>query len=216
MKKLLHIISSPRKTASESGKIADAFINQYRLSNPDAEIDELNLWTENIPIFDGDKAAAKMTFFGSGKLEGKIKSSWDEVVRVTNRFTSADEYLITVPMWNGGIPWTLKHYIDTITQPGLAFGFGADGYFPLLKDKKACVIYTSGVYSPSLPAAFGEDYQSNYMNWWLGFIGITDVYSIEFFSNALDQNLSAAQAAVAEKAKRVARTRFEKPELQNG
>jgi len=216
MKKLLHIISSPRKSASESGKIADAFIRQYRISNPDAIVDELNLWTENIPTFDGNKAAAKMTFFGTGKLEGKIKTAWDEVVDVTNRFISADEYLITVPMWNGGIPWSLKHYIDTITQPGLTFGFGADGYFPLLKNKKACIIYTSGVYSPLLPATFGEDYQSSYMTWWLGFIGVADVYSIEFLSNALNQNLSAAQAAVTEKAIRIAKTRFTNPVLHIG
>jgi FMN-dependent NADH-azoreductase len=24
-------------------------------------------------------------------------------------------------MWNSNIPWVLKHYIDTITQPGLTF-----------------------------------------------------------------------------------------------
>src|SRR5882757_6371841 len=114
MKKLLYIVGSPRESASESSNIANAFIKQYKETNPDAVVDELNLWKENIPAFDGNKAAAKMTFAGYGVLEGELKTAWDEIVEITNRFTSADDYLIAVPMWNGGIPWTLKQYIDTI------------------------------------------------------------------------------------------------------
>lgn len=62
-------------------------------------------------------------FFSEGTLEGARKTAWDENVVITNRFTSADDYLFTVPMWNGGIPYRLKLYIDIITQPGLLFGF---------------------------------------------------------------------------------------------
>lgn len=186
MKKLLHIISSPRGEKSKSGAIAQEFLKQYKLSNPDAVIDELNLWDGSIPPFDGNKAAAKMTFFGDGTLNEELQSSWDKVVEVTERFSSADEYLITVPMWNGGIPWVLKHYIDTVSQPGLTFGFGADGYFPLLKDKKACVVFTSGVFSPGVPASLGLDFQVSYINWWLGLVGITDIHSITFLGNLVN------------------------------
>lgn len=205
MKKILHIISSPRGENSESEKIAKAFLDEYKALNPNAEIDTLNLWTDNVPSFDGNKAAAKMTFFGTGTLEGEIKTAWDEVVEVTNRFTSADEYLFTVPMWNGGIPWVLKHYIDTITQPGLTFGFGADGYFPLLKDKKACVVLTSGVYSPALPKPFGLDFQSSYMNWWLEFIGVSEIHYITLLSNVLSQNQAKDKEVANEKAKEIAK-----------
>ncbi|BAP30962.1 FMN-dependent NADH-azoreductase [Chryseobacterium sp. StRB126] len=186
MKRLLYIISSPRKEKSKSGAIAHEFLQSYKLSNPDTVIDKLNLWDLSIPTFDGDKAAAKMTFFGEGTLHEELKSSWDKVVEVTERFSSADEYLITVPMWNGGIPWILKHYIDTISQPGLTFGFGAEGYFPLLKDKKACVIYTSGVYGAGVPIELGLDFQSTYLNWWLELVGITEVHSVKFLGNLVN------------------------------
>ncbi|NOS57072.1 MAG: FMN-dependent NADH-azoreductase [Cyclobacteriaceae bacterium] len=208
MKKLLHIIGSPRKEASESEKIAAAFIEQYKKSNKDAQIDVLNLWTEKMPLFDGNKAAAKMTFFGTGTLEGDIKSAWDEVVSVTNRFTSADEYLITVPMWNGGISWTLKNYIDTITQPGLTFGFGAEGYFPLLKNKKACVIYTSGVYSPALPKPFGLDFQAAYMDWWLEFIGVAEIHAIKLLSNVLTKDIAKDRHDANKQAIEIAKSHF--------
>lgn len=207
MKKLLYIVGSPREFASESSNIANAFLKQYKETNPDAIIDKLNLWKDKIPAFDGNKAAAKMTFLGEGVLEGELKTAWDEVVEITDRFKSADEYLITVPMWNGGIPWALKQYIDTVTQADLTFGFGPDGYFPLLKDKKACLIYTSAVYGPGLPVSFGLDYQVSYMNWWLELIGVTTVHNVTLLSTAVrqssleqDRNLALEQAsAIARK-----------------
>lgn len=208
MKKLLHIISSPRKEKSRSGAIAQEFLKQYKLSNPDAIIDELNLWQETIPTFDGDKAAAKMTFFGDGVLDEKLQSSWDKVIEVTQRFSSADEYLITVPMWNGGIPWVLKHYIDTISQPGLTFGFGADGYFPLLKDKKACVIYTSGVYSPDVPVTLGLDFQASYINWWLGMVGIVDIHPVTFLGNLVNPDAEKEASKALESAAAIAKDFF--------
>lgn len=139
-------------------------------------------------------------------LEGKLKTAWDEVIEVTNRFKSADDYLFSVPMWNGGGPWALKQYIDTITQPGLTFGFGPDGYFPLLKDKKACVVYSSAVYGPEMPKSFGLDFQDSYMNWWLELIGVNTVHSVTLLANVLrqsslehDRNLAMEQASAIAK-----------------
>jgi len=89
-----------------------------------------------------------MSFFGVGQLEGAKQTAWDRIVEVTERFKAADYYVLGVPMWNGGIPYRLKLYIDIITQPGLLFGFDpAKGYFGLLKDKKATVIYVPQAYS---------------------------------------------------------------------
>ena len=147
--KLLFVKGSPRGASSHSTKIAEASLAAYRSKNPSAVIDEIDLWQAPLPEFDGDRAAAKMTFFGEGTLEGVRKTAWDEIVAITSRFSSADDYLFTVPMWNGGIPYRLKLYIDILTQPGLLFGFDpVAGYSGLLKGKRATVIYTSGVYAP--------------------------------------------------------------------
>jgi FMN-dependent NADH-azoreductase len=96
-------------------------------------------------------------------------------------FKEADEYLFTVPMWNAGVPWVLKHLIDTITQPGLVLGFDpAQGYIPLLQGKRAVVVYTSGVYSLGAPIQFGTDFHAEFFNDWLRFIGVEDVSKIRF------------------------------------
>ena len=179
--KLLFIKGSPRGVSSQSTKIVEAALAAYRSKNPGAKIDELDLWQTPLPEFDGDRAAAKMSFFGEGTLEGTRKTAWDEIVTITNRFTSADDYLFTVPMWNGGIPYRLKLYIDIITQPGLLFGFDpVAGYSGLLKGKRATAIYTSGVYAPGVPKAFGTDHHSTYFDDWLRFIGISDITTVRF------------------------------------
>ena len=207
MTKLLYVQGSPRNSNSHSNKVAEAFLAARRSARPGLVIDTLDLWREPLPEFDGDSAAAKMTFFGEGALEGTRKTAWDEIAAITGRFTSADEYLFTVPMWNGGIPYRLKLYIDIMTQPGLLFGFDpAKGYSGLLKGKLATVIYTSGVYAPGVPPAFGIDHHSTYFDDWLRFIGITDITAIRFQPTLLtadyDGGLKAALNAAIEAAKK--------------
>jgi FMN-dependent NADH-azoreductase len=83
-------------------------------------------------------------------------------------------------MWNGGIPYRLKHYIDIIHQPGLMFGLDpANGCFGLLHNKKATLVLTSGAFSQAMPSpAFGVDHQSTYMRTWLNQAGVTDIDEI--------------------------------------
>ncbi|NQV83230.1 MAG: NAD(P)H-dependent oxidoreductase, partial [Rhodospirillales bacterium] len=141
MTKLLHIVASPRGEDSKSNALAEAFIEVQRRGNPDIIVDTLDLWQESLPEFDGDSAAAKMTFFGVGEMNGTKQTAWDEIITITQRFIDADHYVLGVPMWNGGVPYRLKQYIDIITQPGLLFGFDPEaGYSGLLKNKSATTI----------------------------------------------------------------------------
>ncbi len=181
MTKLLYIIASPRGEESKSTQLAQAHIDALKQADPTLEVDTLDLWQEDLIDFDGDKAAAKMTFFGVGQMDNTRQSAWDQVVEVTNRFTQADHYVFSVPMWNGGIPYKLKQYIDIITQPGLLFGFDPEqGYFGLLENKKASVFYTSGVYAPGADPKYGSDFHSAYLDWWLNVVGITDINTVRF------------------------------------
>jgi len=189
MTKLLHIQASPRGADSKSNEIARARIETLRQTHRGLVVDTIDLWREPLPEFEGNSAAAKMSFFGVGQLEGAKQTAWDRIVEVTERFKAADYYVLGVPMWNGGIPYRLKLYIDIITQPGLLFGFDpAKGYFGLVKDKKATVIYSSGVFAPGSPPQYGLDFQSNYLDWWLRFIGVTNIEVIRYQPSLLTQD----------------------------
>ncbi|MCZ4255496.1 NAD(P)H-dependent oxidoreductase [Sulfitobacter sp. G21635-S1] len=201
MTQILYITASPRGEMSQSGKLAEAYLAARQSAQPDVTIDRLDLWRADLPEFDGDKAAAKMTFFGVGDMDGPRQSAWDQVVAVTNRFTQADEYVLSVPMWNGGIPYKLKQYIDIITQPGLLFGFDPEaGYSGLLSGKSARVFYTSGVYAPGAPAKYGTDHHSTYLDWWLDFIGVTEIETVRFQPSLLTADPDGDQLQALERA----------------
>jgi FMN-dependent NADH-azoreductase len=167
--KLLYIKSSPRGADSKSAAVADAYLAALRQRLPALAVDTLDLAVERIADFDGNNLAAKIAVIAGQRHEGARKTAWDEIAAVANRFIAADRYLFAVPMWNGGVPYRLKQYIDVIHQPGLLWGLDPQkGYFGLLKDNKAVLALTSGAFGPSMPSpAFGVDHHSTYLKAWL-------------------------------------------------
>jgi FMN-dependent NADH-azoreductase len=148
MTKLLYIQASPRHAASRSIAVADAYLGALKARTPGLEVDTIELWEAGLPEFDGNRANAKLTVFAGQANQGAQATLWDEITTIANRFIAADRYLFAIPMWNGGIPYKLKQYIDVIHQPGLTFGFDpSKGYFGLLNNKKATLVYTSGAFS---------------------------------------------------------------------
>lgn len=182
MSKLLFIKASPRDGTSRSIAVAESYLNALKILHPDLEVDVIDLWQADLPEFDGNRANAKLAVFGGQTPQGAEKTLWEEIAAIAGRFIRADHYLFAVPMWNGGIPYKLKQYIDIIHQPGLTFGFDPNhGYVGLLKDKKATLVYTSGAFAQHFPQpAFGEDFQSTYLRSWLNQAGVTDIQEIRY------------------------------------
>jgi FMN-dependent NADH-azoreductase len=178
---LLHISASPRGAASESRAIAATFLDAYRATHPDDDVVEWDLWDGSLPEFGPAAAAAKMAVFAGADPQGDEARAWRTAIDTFRRFDAADRYLFSVPMWNAGVPYILKQFIDVISQPGLVFGFDPEhGYTGLLRGKKAAVVYTSAVYGPGRPAAFGSDFQVPYVRDWLRWAGIRDVVEVAF------------------------------------
>jgi FMN-dependent NADH-azoreductase len=184
MTKLLHVSSSPRGERSESLALARTFLDAFRDTHPDAEIDEFDLWDGTLPPFGPDAAAAKMAIFAGEEPQGAAAAAWAAATATFRRFAAADRYLFSVPMWNHGVPYILKQFIDVVSQPGLVFGFDPErGYTGLLTGKRAAVIYTSAVYGDGRGPAFGTDFQAPYFGDWLRWAGVTDVETVEFRPN---------------------------------
>lgn len=199
MTRLLHISASPRGAASESLALADAYL-AVASERPDVEIDHWDLWDGSVPGFGPEAAAAKMAVFAGLQPGGTQAVVWDRVVAAFRRLDSADAYLLSVPMWNGGIPYVLKQLIDVVSQPGMIFGFDPQlGYRGLLTGgRKAVLILTSAVYGPGRPGTFGVDFQRPYLEWWLDWAGIEDVTTIEFRPNLATDSAPLLRAAALE------------------
>ncbi|MBV8214452.1 MAG: NAD(P)H-dependent oxidoreductase [Verrucomicrobia bacterium] len=199
MAKLLHIEASPRKDRSRSTQVAHTFLAAYQKSRPDGSIETLDLWATPLPSFNGDTIEAKYAILrGQPHTPGQAEA-WKSVVDVIERFKSADKYLFSLPMWNFGVPYILKHYIDVLIQPGLTFSFDPQlGYKGLVTGKKAAAIYArGGAYGPGTGM---EDYdlQSKMLAGVLGFIGLTDLVNIFVEPTLAPPEVSEAGFAKAE------------------
>ena len=208
MTKLLFIQASPRGEQSKSIQVAQTYLDALKSTNPALEVDVLPLWEIDLPAFDGDKAAAKVNVMLGQKQSAVQKTAWDQVVEVTSRFISADRYLFAVPMWNGTIPYRLKHYIDVIHQPSLLWGLKPDtGYFGLLENKHATLVLTAGAYAETRPSpAFGVDHQSTYLKAWLNQAGVIAIDEVRFQPTLLTPDPQDALEQAKRAAMNLART----------
>ncbi len=179
MKKLLLIESSPRKERSHSSKAAATLLQALQAKDNSLQVDKINLFEADLPPFDGYTISAKYAVMHGQPHDEKQAKAWQAVKDLAERFSAADIYIISIPMWNFSIPYRLKHYIDLLVQPGLTFSVDEAGqYNGLLKNKKAYLVYASGgVYTEEAGTA-AYDQQKGYMRQILGFIGITDIQEI--------------------------------------
>jgi FMN-dependent NADH-azoreductase len=83
----------------------------------------------------------------------------------------ADVVVIGLPMYNFGVPSTLKAYFDHVARAGVTFRYTPDGPVGLLTGKKVYVFATRGGRYAGTPG----DLQSAYVRQFLGFIGLRDV-----------------------------------------
>ncbi len=179
MRKLFYIEASPRKQRSASIDVAHAFLEEYRKANPKDDVKRLNLWDYLLPRFDGDILDASYAILNGLEHTDEQRAAWAPVEDIIADFKGADKYLFSLPMWNFGIPYKLKHYIDVIVQPGYTFSIDPErGYSGLVTGKPAAVIYArGGAYAPGSETE-GLDYQRPYLELVLGFIGFTDIRTV--------------------------------------
>jgi len=175
MSKLLHIIATPRGEDSRTLKVAEAFFEGLENNDPDCRVDTLDVTKENLPPMTVKAVNGKYVLLGGKDLPEDLKPAWKDIIKHIERFLSADGYVISSPMWNFGIPYYLKHYVDVILQPGYLFRYTEKGPEGLVKNKKMVVITSrGGDYSPDSPS-HAYDFQEPYLKAVFGLAGITDM-----------------------------------------
>ena len=179
MSKIFYIQASPRIERSYSIAVADAFVSAYKQANPKDEVVTINLFKKDLPSFDGLAVQAKYAILHGLKHSPEELAAWKKVEDVIAEFKSADKYVMAVPMWNFGIPYRLKQYLDIIVQPTYTFSFSPqEGYKGLVKGKPVFVSYSRGGAYPKGSAEEAFDLQTKYFQLALGFIGFTDIRTL--------------------------------------
>lgn len=176
MMRVLHIDASPRGERSKSCSVADSFLRAV----PDHwSITLLEPWSLKLPAMGGDMIEGRYSMIMGEAVSSELNGAWQEVEQIAADFLIHDIFVISTPMWNFGLPYPLKHYIDVVTQPGMTFRNDAVGDVEGLAAGKTAVIIAASAMPIAADSPLQEfDFQQRYLEKWLGFIGITDIQAI--------------------------------------
>ncbi len=196
--KILHIIASPRLESSATLQISRTLLDALTDRFPDAEVEELDLFQADLPAIAGDNIESKYNLILRRPIDRSHADSWSQIETEIERFRSADAYVISAPMWNFGVPYALKYYIDCIVQPGYLFQFNEQGIpLPLVHDKKMVVALSSGSDYSKTSGMHALNFHEPYLRTIFGFAGITDITYINAFSLDVSPELRASSLAAA-------------------
>jgi FMN-dependent NADH-azoreductase len=128
-----------------------------------------DLALEPVPHLTSQGFTASTTPVGARTPQQQLQAAVSD--RLVDELLDADLVVIGLPMYNFGIPSTLKAYFDHVARAGVTFRYASAGPEGLLKDKRAVVFATRG----GAYAGTDSDLQTAYVRQFLGFLGIDEV-----------------------------------------
>lgn len=172
MKKILHILSSPRGAASFSIQLGNAIVEKIQAAYPGSTLTERDLVKEHFPHLEESHLASFFTPADARTPEHleAVKHSEQAIQEIKD----ADIIVIGAPMYNFNIHSALKAWIDHIVRSGVTFKVDGHTAIGLITGKKVYVAISSGfIYSDGPMKSM--DYIEPYLRTMLGFIGMTDI-----------------------------------------
>ena len=188
MKTLLQINASIFSSAGESSRLADGFVSRWRARNPRSGVMVRDLARD--PVSHLDAARFRSLVSPPGERSAAQQAVLDYSDALVAELERADVIVIGLPMYNFGVPSTLKAYFDHIARAGVTFRYTANGSEGLLKGKKAYVFAARG----GSYAGTALDTQSAYVRDFLRFVGIDDVEFV--YAEGLNIGEAAKQAGL--------------------
>ncbi|MXN63476.1 FMN-dependent NADH-azoreductase [Stappia sp. GBMRC 2046] len=182
--KILQVESSARKTDSVTRRLSQDLIGRLAANRP-VNVVRRDV-SPGLPVIDEAWVAANFTDPAERNGEQKARLALsDELVA---ELKEADILVIGAPVYNFGIPASLKAWVDLIARARETFRYTQSGPEGLLKGKKAYVVLASG----GTEVGSQIDFASGYLRHILGFVGIDDVEMI-----AADRLMASADTAIA-------------------
>lgn len=157
--KLLHIDSSALAGNSVTRQLTASIVARWQDQVPGLKVTYRDLDADPLPHLTGPVLA---------KVDPAVAAASEETLK---QFLDADVVVIGAPMYNFGIPSTLKAWIDRVAVAGRTFRYTEKGPEGLAGNKK--VIIASG--RGGIHSGAASDFQEPYLKFVLGFMGITDV-----------------------------------------
>ena len=184
---ILRIDASARGAVSVTRGLNDQIVN--RLSQAGAvQVETLDL-ANPLPQISSDWVEANFT--EAGERTDVQRKALELSDRLIADIRTADVLVIGLPIYNFGVPASLKTWIDQISRAGVTFRYTESGPVGLLEGKRAIVSVASG----GTKVGSEIDFATGYLRHVLGFVGITDVTFVAADGVARDAETSLAAAS---------------------
>jgi FMN-dependent NADH-azoreductase len=192
MQTILHLNTSLFGEKAQSSRLAGEIAGSLAQASG-ARVIVRDLARQPVPHL----TAERFTAFGKPAAERTVEDQRHvaESDALIEELRRADVLVLGLPMYNFGVPSTLRAYFDHVARAGVTFRYTPEGPVGLLTGKKAYVVATRG----GRYAGTTADLQSAYVRQFLGFIGIREVEFIyaEGLAVGAEQRERAIAAAEA-------------------
>ncbi len=168
MSTILHIDSGINKSSSQTRALSSEFINQWKLKHPEDVVIVRDVVNPLVPHLDETVIAG--FFLPEEQQSQEIKDLLRFSDNLVKELLEADVIVMGAPVYNLGIPWTLKSYIDHIARAGKTFNYTEKGPVGLVNAKTVHIVTARGGFAdPS------ENHHEGYLRQLFQFLGISDV-----------------------------------------
>ncbi|MBI1942188.1 MAG: FMN-dependent NADH-azoreductase [Betaproteobacteria bacterium] len=169
MKTILQLNTSILSDAGQSSRMAAQFVAALRERDPEAQLVVRDLARDPVPHINAQRFGAFLA-----KPESRTEAQQSVVDysdQLVGELKQADVIVLGLPMYNFGVPSTLKAYFDHIARAGVTFRYTEKGPVGLLTGKQAYAFAARG----GIYAGSALDTQTAYVRDFLAFLGITQV-----------------------------------------
>jgi FMN-dependent NADH-azoreductase len=194
MKTLLQIQTSMFAAGGQSSRLAEQFVAQWRRTNPEGRVIVRDIGADPVPHLTAERFQSLLAKPEARTPEQHAVAGFSD--QLIEELRQADVIVLGLPMYNFGVPSTLKAYFDHIARAGVTFSYTEKGPQGLLTQKKAYVFATRGGLYSGTPL----DTQTSYVRDFLRFLGIDDVEFIYAEGLAMGDAAKAEALSKAEHA----------------
>jgi FMN-dependent NADH-azoreductase len=186
---ILQINSSIFSGGGQSTALADQFVAGQRAQNSGARLTVRDLSADPVPHLDAARFGAFLA-----KPEERTPAQQAVVTysdALIEELKRADVVVLGLPLYNFGLPSTLKAYFDHVGRAGVTFRYTEKGPVGLLTGKKVYVFAARGGFYAGTP----NDTQTPYIRAFLSFIGMNDIEFV--YAEGLARGEASKQQSIA-------------------
>ena len=171
--RILRIDSSLNGDNAVAAQLTHQWLSSAAQQGADLQVSQRDLSRTDLPHLTGEQHAGFST--PAAERSPHQQQAIELSDTLIEELRAADTIVLGVPLYNFGIPSSLKAWIDHVARSGETFNYTSAGPVGTLTGKKVVVIATRGGIYVDEQAGSPNDNQTPFLKQVLGFIGLTDV-----------------------------------------